>query len=200
MVRSSQLLYRITNYRHSENLNISPTSSTYEPASQINQRLSEIADPHGLTIVQPLSDLSSRLANFEGDSGIKVEFYQWNGNGKKTATSQVDQTIGVFVPPDAPALIGPVTFSIDAYHGTPHTIDPAEGFRLDCIGTGEGAQAYGYRFYAAGDINVGETYRKASKRLNIIKNSGGKQPPFPRPPARPNGCLRSLPPKANSYQ
>jgi hypothetical protein len=121
MARSSQLCYRITNYRHSENLNISPTSSTDEPASQIYQRLSEIADPHGLTIVQPLSDLSSRLANFEGDSGIKVEFYQWNGNGKKTATSQVDQTIGVFVPPDAPALIGPVTFSIDAYHGTPPT-------------------------------------------------------------------------------
>jgi len=29
---------------------------------------------------------------------------------------------------------------------------------------------------------------------------GGKtyQPPFPRPPVRPNGCFRRLPPKANS--
>ena len=26
------------------------------------------------------------------------------------------------------------------------------------------------------------------------------QPPFPRPPGRPNGCFRSLPPKANSKQ
>jgi hypothetical protein len=26
----------------------------------------------------------------------------------------------------------------------------------------------------------------------------GHQPPFPRPPDRPNGCFRGLPPKANS--
>jgi len=26
----------------------------------------------------------------------------------------------------------------------------------------------------------------------------GNQPPFPRPPVRPHGCSRGLPPKANS--
>jgi hypothetical protein len=32
---------------------------------------------------------------------------------------------------------------------------------------------------------------------NISFTTSG-QPPFPRPPVRPNGCFRGLPPKANS--
>jgi hypothetical protein len=50
-------------------------------------------------------------------------------------------------------------FSIRAYHGTPHKIGP-EGFSLTKIGTGEGAQAYGYGLYFAANQNVAETYRK----------------------------------------
>ena len=30
------------------------------------------------------------------------------------------------------------------------------------------------------------------------KQIPSSQPPFPRPPVRPNGCFRSIPPKANS--
>jgi arginine decarboxylase len=33
-----------------------------------------------------------------------------------------------------------------------------------------------------------------SRRIGVLPN----QPPFPRPPFRPNGCFRRLPPKANS--
>ena len=44
-----------------------------------------------------------------------------------------------------------------AWHGTPHDFDQ---FSLDKIGTGEGAQAYGYGLYFAGSRSVAEFYRK----------------------------------------
>lgn len=43
-----------------------------------------------------------------------------------------------------------------AYHGTPHKVDK---FRMDKIGTGEGAQAYGHGLYFAESPDVAETYR-----------------------------------------
>lgn len=43
-----------------------------------------------------------------------------------------------------------------AYHGTPHSFDK---FSLEAIGTGEGAQAYGWGLYFAGDRGIAEWYR-----------------------------------------
>ena len=45
-----------------------------------------------------------------------------------------------------------------AYHGTPHKFDR---FSLDAIGTGEGAQAYGWGMYFAGKKSIAEYYRDA---------------------------------------
>ena len=50
-----------------------------------------------------------------------------------------------------------------AYHGTPHVWPPEPGFphgrpRLDKIGTGEGAAAYGWGFYTAEAESVGKGY------------------------------------------
>ena len=50
-----------------------------------------------------------------------------------------------------------------AYHGTPHAFDR---FSLDAIGTGEGAQAFGWGLYFAGKREVAEYYRKALSRKN----------------------------------
>jgi hypothetical protein len=58
---------------------------------------------------------------------------------------------------DGRTLTGPAAFSIKAFHGTPHKVDK---FRLDKIGTGEGAQAYGWGLYFAEAQAVGEEYRK----------------------------------------
>ncbi|MBQ0917430.1 hypothetical protein KBW71_03175 [Hydrogenophaga aromaticivorans] len=44
-----------------------------------------------------------------------------------------------------------------AYHGTPHRF---ERFTTDAIGTGEGAQAYGYGLYFASKKDVAEFYRR----------------------------------------
>lgn len=49
-----------------------------------------------------------------------------------------------------------------AYHGTPHDFD---SFSLDYMGTGEGAQSYGWGLYFAGKRGVAEYYRDSlSKR------------------------------------
>jgi diguanylate cyclase (GGDEF)-like protein len=47
-----------------------------------------------------------------------------------------------------------------AYHGSPYKFDK---FTLDHIGTGEGAQAYGWGLYFAGNKQVAEYYRNALK-------------------------------------
>lgn len=56
----------------------------------------------------------------------------------------------------SPSVIGPASFSIGAFHGTPHQVDK---FTTDKIGTGEGAQAYGWGLYFADSEKVAEEYR-----------------------------------------
>ena len=78
------------------------------------------------------------------------------------------QTMGQMIDLPGPSLPGgkrrPTMAELDVYHGTPHTFDPETGaplgrFRSSKIGTGEGAQAYGYGLYLAEDKQVGEGYR-----------------------------------------
>src|SRR5215471_9728965 len=77
--------------------------------------------------------------------------------------------------------------SITAWHGTPHTFAPEEGaplgrFRNSQIGTGEGAQGFGYGHYLAQRREVAEEYRKGLSGVqetpeqaakNILDNNGG---------------------------
>jgi hypothetical protein len=51
---------------------------------------------------------------------------------------------------------GGVPFSVSAWHGSPH--DFAE-FKMEKLGTGEGAQAYGHGLYFAGNKEVADYYR-----------------------------------------
>lgn len=57
-----------------------------------------------------------------------------------------------------------------AYHGTPHRFDK---FSLDAIGTGEGAQVYGWGLYFAGNKEVAEWYRDSltNARAQMVDNS-----------------------------
>jgi hypothetical protein len=59
--------------------------------------------------------------------------------------------------PDGAQLVGPTTFSIRAYHGTPHKVDK---FTTAKIGTGEGAQAYGWGLYFAENEGVARNYQE----------------------------------------
>ena len=55
---------------------------------------------------------------------------------------------------------GVIDLAIEAYHGTPHKVDK---FSNEKIGTGEGAQAYGWGLYFAENRNVADTYMKGMK-------------------------------------
>lgn len=54
--------------------------------------------------------------------------------------------------------------SIAVWHGTPHRGIERTGFKLNKIGTGEGAQVYGWGIYFASQRVVAEGYRKALSR------------------------------------
>jgi len=65
------------------------------------------------------------------------------------------------------------SFYQSAWHGSPHDFDK---FSLHKIGTGEGAQAYGWGLYFAGDKSIAEYYRKALSKNDIltVRDEGGK--------------------------
>ena len=54
-----------------------------------------------------------------------------------------------------------------AYHGTPHDVDQ---FKLQHIGTGQGAASYGWGLYFAGKKEVAENYREQLSGELITKN------------------------------
>ncbi|MHB1098089.1 MAG: hypothetical protein ACYCZR_00915 [Burkholderiales bacterium] len=74
------------------------------------------------------------------------------------------------------------TFAQPVYHGTPHAWEPEPGFphgrpRLDKIGTGEGAQVYGWGWYSAEAQEVANSYATNVKNAVVIYNHpnyGGK--------------------------
>ena len=62
---------------------------------------------------------------------------------------------------DEPGPMGLSEKFAAAYHGSPHDFDD---FSVEKIGTGEGAQSYGWGLYFAGKRSVAEYYRKALSR------------------------------------
>jgi len=85
---------------------------------------------------------------------------------------------------------GDVRF-LRAWHGTPYRGIENEGFKLNKIGTGEGAQVYGHGIYFAGARDVAENYRRtlttgltlqnhetepaATYAARLVKNWGSEQ-------------------------
>ena len=68
---------------------------------------------------------------------------------------------------------------LDVYHGTPHTLPPTERnplgeFDASKIGTGEGAQSYGYGIYTAENPAVAGRYKLAGvDTVNLMGRDGG---------------------------
>lgn len=73
---------------------------------------------------------------------------------------------GTFDPNDPRILFQP------AYHGTPHIFDKFDSSK---IGTGEGAQAFGYGLYFAGRKSVAEHYREVLSDQGPIVKVGGRE-------------------------
>lgn len=78
------------------------------------------------------------------------------------------------------SLLGTITPKpklLDVYHGTPHTLPPTERnplgeFDASKIGTGEGAQAYGYGIYTAEAPAVANEYKKALSNPEVVLPNG----------------------------
>jgi len=68
---------------------------------------------------------------------------------------------------------------LDVYHGTPHTLPPTERnplgeFDASKIGTGEGAQTFGYGIYTAENPAVATSYKLAGvDTVNLMGRDGG---------------------------
>lgn len=87
----------------------------------------------------------------DGESGQGVSFSLGRSEVTPTADTQT-------FPTKNGGVVGPASFSISAFHGTPHKVDK---FSTEQIGTGEGAQAYGWGLYFAQDKDVAQQYRIA---------------------------------------
>ena len=66
---------------------------------------------------------------------------------------------------------------LDVYHGTPHTLPPTERnplgeFDASKIGTGEGAQAYGYGTYVAEAPAVAKGYQESLSKRQFLTKDG----------------------------
>ena len=65
--------------------------------------------------------------------------------------------------PEALSKSAPEKFNQSVYHGSPHRFDK---FSLSAMGTGEGAQAFGWGMYFAGKKSVAEYYRDTLSKEN----------------------------------
>jgi hypothetical protein len=95
------------------------------------------------------------------------------GVPERRATYEATPETKRFTLPGGAELVGPASFSIRAYHGTPHKVDR---FSLDRIGTGEGTQFEGYGLYFTGTKGIGEWYRdKLSARGSSWYDEGAPE-------------------------
>ena len=130
-------------------------------------------------------DLSQPVGVYRGEDGRLKLFdghHRWLAARERGEPLQVRESVFVrAVPigeapvvadmPDGAQLVGPATFSITAYHGTPHKVDK---FTTAKIGTGEGAQAFGWGLYFAESRDVGEQYRKELSRIVVPDDVAAK--------------------------
>lgn len=98
---------------------------------------------------------------------------------RESATYSKDgkPTFGVFLPTQVKSVNNRGTFDPadprilfqSAYHGSPHIFDK---FSLDAIGSGEGAQAFGWGLYFAGRKEIAEHYRKILSEETYVTSDG----------------------------
>ena len=111
-------------------------------------------------------DLGNRLFEFGGatDADVRKSMAKDVSFGRR-ATYDASSDIKRYSLPRGGEIVGPTTFSIKAYHGTPHKVDK---FSLEKIGTGEGVQAYGWGLYFAEALGIAEWYRDSLTQKAVL--------------------------------
>ena len=77
--------------------------------------------------------------------------------GKPLLAEDMERMFPLVIEKDGAGKVTGLTFQQTAWHGSPFRFDR---FSTENIGTGEGAQAYGWGLYFAGDKEVSEWYRR----------------------------------------
>jgi hypothetical protein len=114
---------------------------------------------------KPLASQSTPTTNPSNATAVRSAIESIFGNAKGAWDSISKSTVVVdtyaSLPKDVISIKG--LESINAYHGSPYTFDK---FSLEHMGKGEGAQAYGWGLYFAGNKDVAEHYRKVLSGRN----------------------------------
>jgi hypothetical protein len=128
------------------------------------------ADREGKAVTLDASSLDKKTS-----TGKLITFYESLGFVK------TGRTINALGEPEMRRE--PQVFNQSVFHGTPHVWAPEPGFphgrpRLDKMGTGEGAQAFGWGWYSAENQGVAREYREkltasAAQADNFINQFGG---------------------------
>ena len=137
----------------------------------------------GGTIIPPLALIGTtlkapRAARVAGQAGdvaadvAKVDPNQRMGDALAQAQARYFET-GNFEPPTAENPVSVVLPTetepgIIAFHGSGADFDE---FRLEMIGTGEGAQAYGYGLYFTDSEDIAKFYRNSVGGANVLKTA-----------------------------
>lgn len=114
--------------------------------------LSSFLHESGHLFLEVQTDLAIKIQQ-QIDSGASVS------DGERAIVADMNRLLEWFGVKGVEQASGATGGALDqpAYHGTPHAVDR---FSLHKIGSGEGAQAYGWGLYFAGKREVAEHYRK----------------------------------------
>ena len=118
--------------------------------------------------------------NKESDSSVQVTVDEWLTFQTDDAIEGIDDIarfpdVGINAKEAAEivddVISNPVSFMQSAYHGSPYRFDK---FSTAAIGTGEGAQAFGYGLYFTEDKDIAEWYREKLAREGGTFTKDGK--------------------------
>ena len=102
----------------------------------------------------PFVPLGSRAASLNTELASRGSAKQRSGVVRGTQTLDQSEVFPL------------ATFEQRAFHGSPHQF---EKFMLEHIGTGEGAQAFGWGLYFAGNRDIAEHYRKTLSSADQVR-------------------------------
>jgi hypothetical protein len=125
-------------------------NSAYDPNTLANR----LDNP---SVVDPMWLQAARKVADTGGSLLDILKGTITGGGEQPGMTA--ENLGAIIAAASP-LLGKIV-----YHGSPHVFAPEPGaplgrFRMDKIGTGEGAQAYGHGLYLAENPSVAMDYQK----------------------------------------
>ena len=145
----------------------------YARARGVDEALAELAETslgeyqNSGVVAKAIRAVSNWVSDMAERFGFGEAAARWR-SASNVEARQLVQAIFKKLRDDAPATSSDWAFTSDpafmtAYHGSPHDHD---GFSTAHIGSGEGAQSYGWGLYFAGAKKVAEWYRN-----NLSKNT-----------------------------